>query len=680
MKISYDWLKEFIDLNISPEKLAECFNQIGLMVESVEKTAKDTVYDIETYANRPDTLGHLGVAREIATLLGLNLKSQKWPLNELEESTAEFIDIQIMDSHLCPRYCGLVVKGVKVGPSPEWLKNRVEAVGLRSINNVVDISNYVCFALGQPLHTFDLNKIDGAKIIVRKALKGEKIKTLDGNLIELDTEMLVIADEARPLAIAGIIGGEDSGITEQTKDIFIESANFDPVSIRLTAKKLALNTDASYRFERGVDINCAPQAAIMAASLLGSFGGKVSRGLLDVYPNQKKTRTVSLRLQRIAELLGVEIPADFVRRTLTGLGLKLKEQKENVWTAEIPSFRVDLEREADLIEEVARFYGYDRIPSEVTPVKYFELPSDQKREKSWRLKEILFHQGFDEVINFSFSDPEKERLWQTGLQAIHLQNPISSRASALRTSLLPGLIENAVWNFNREAEGVHIFEVGNIYFWTENETHQEVLHLGILTSGIRPSPRWNEPGKETDFFVLKGAVEEAINYLGFNSLTFEPENHPFFESGKSLKILLKNDPIGYLGQLNSQITQNYELGRTAFGAEISLEELLEKPGRAFTFKPVPKFPGVSRDLSFLVEESLTYQELQQQLQKLNIPYFEGFKIYDRFQGKALPPGKISFSVRFFFRHQSRTLQAAEVDQLMLDIITQLKSSLKIQLR
>ncbi|MGC8891430.1 MAG: phenylalanine--tRNA ligase subunit beta [Candidatus Saccharicenans sp.] len=680
MKISYDWLKEFIDLTITPRQLAEYLNQIGLMVESVEEIEGDTIYDIETYANRPDTLGHLGVAREIAALLGIPLKIQNWPLTEIDQPTSDFIDIQVMDSHLCPRYCGLVVKGVKVGPSPDWLKKRIEAVGLRSINNVVDISNYVCFALGQPLHTFDLNKIRGSRIIVRKAFKDETIRTLEGSLIKLDSEMLVIADESRPVAIAGIIGGEDSGITEETRDIFIESANFDPVSIRLTAKKLGLSTEASYRFERNVDINSAPQAAIMAASLLNRFGGRAARGLLDIYPNQKKSRTVTLRLQRIAELLGVEIPADFVVRTLNGLGLKLKEQKENVWIAEIPSFRVDLEREADLIEEVARFYGYDRIPSEVTPVKHFELPSDFKKEKIWSLKEVLFHHGFNEVINFSFADPEKESLWQTGHQAIHLQNPISSRASILRTSLLPGLVENTVWNFNREAEGVHIFETGKIYFWDEEESPREILNLGILTSGIWPSPAWNEPGKETDFFILKGVVEDLIIYLGLDSLSFEPGDHPFFEPSQALKILLKNDLIGYLGRLKSDIIGAYELEKPAFGAEIYLEELLEKQPKPFVFKPIPKFPRVSRDLSFLVEEGLSYQELWKQLQKLNVPNLESFVVYDRFKGESLPPGKISFSVRFFFRHQSRTLQTEEVDQLMQDIISQLKTFVKIQLR
>lgn len=680
MKISYSWLKEYLNLDLSPEELAASLNKIGLMVESISHLDEDTVYELETYANRPDTLGHLGVAREIATLLNLSLKSRHWPLREMDRPTSELVDISILEPQLCPRYCGLIVTGVKVGPSPDWLRKRLEAVGLRSINNVVDISNYVCFSLGQPIHTFDFRKLKGARIKIRKAKKGETIRTLEGTQVELSPEMLVIADETSPVAIAGVIGGEESGIVDSTTEIFIESANFNPVSIRLTSKKLGLSTDASYRFERGVDPEAAPVAAIMAASLLCELGAKVSRGLLDIHPVPRKPRVITLRLKRINELLGVEIESDFVVKTLSGLGLKLSEKRSGLWMAEIPSYRVDLEREADLVEEVARFYGYDRIPSVITPVKSFELPADRDRDRVWYLKEILFHRGFDEVINFSFTDPEKEQMWHTGYQSIRLQNPISTKLSTLKTSLLPGLMENAVWNFNREAEGVHIFEVGNIYFWEQEEVHREKLSLGILTTGLRTGRTWKEPQKETDFFVLKGAVEDILYYLGYEPVSFEPATFPSFEPEQALQILVKNEPVGVLGLLSTALTRNYDLESPVFCAEIDLEGLLRKQPRPFTFQPVPKFPGTSRDLSFLVDENISYRQIQQQLQKLNLPCLEGYLVCDRFKGKSLPAGKISFSVRFYFRHANRTLQTEEVDRAMQEITTQLKASLKIQLR
>jgi len=680
MNISYDWLNEYLDLNVPSRELAQYFNQIGLMVESVREIDGDTVYEIETYANRPDTLGHLGVARELAALLGLPLKSPSWPLVELDQSTSDLVDIQVLDSQLCPRYCGLVVKGVQVGPSPDWLKRRIEAVGLRPINNVVDISNYVCFSLGQPLHTFDFCQLKEARIIVRRARKGETLRTLDGQLVELTSDMLVIADEGKPVALAGIIGGEESGINEKTTDVFIESANFDPVSIRLTAKKLGLTTDASYRFERGVDINAAPLGAKMAASLLSQFGGKASRGLLDVYPNPRRTRSVPLRLKRVSELLGIEIPKEFVVRTLTALGLKLNEQKPGVWVTEIPSFRVDLEREADLIEEIARFFGYDRIPTEVTPARSFELPASERQDCLWLLKEILFHYGFDEVINFSFGDREKEKIWQTGLEPIKLQNPISSRASILRTSLLPGLVENTVWNYNREANGVHIFETGKIYFWEEDGKQREEWHLALLTSGQREAKTWNQPARETDYFFLKGAIEDLFSYLGYETPSFEPEDHSFFQTGQAVRISIKKEPVGYLGLLKPEIRLAYGLDKLAYGGELNLEVLFDRQPRAFSFTPVPRFPGVVRDLSFLVDSRINFQDIYSQLKKLNVPYLERFEIYDRFEGDSLSAGQVSYSVRFFFRHESRTLQAEEVDRAMLDIISQLKSGLKIQLR
>lgn len=680
MKICYSWLKEFIDLSLSPEELADCLNQIGLMVETIKKTDEDIIYDIETYANRPDTLGHLGVAREIATLLGLPIKTRSWRVQMLEEATTDLIDVQIQEPLLCPRYCGLVVKGLKVGPSPEWLRKRIEAIGLRPINNVVDVSNYVCFSLAQPIHTFDLSRIEGGQIKIRKARKGERLRTLEGSQVELTSEMLVIADQNKPLAVAGVIGGEESGITETTTDVFIESANFNPTSIRQTAKKLGLSTDASYRFERGADINAAPVGASMTASVLCEFGGRVSQGLFDAYPMPRRPKTVNLRLKKINGLLGITVEPDFVVRTLTGLGLKLKEQNENFWIAEIPTFRVDLEREADLIEEIARFYGYDRIPSQVTPANSFTLPGERKRERIWGLREILFHHGFDEVINFSFADPEKEQLWQSGFQAIKLQNPVSSKMSVLRTSLLPGLVENAVWNFNREAEGVHIFEVGNVYSLEQDNLHRERLKLGILTGGLRSQRTWKQPEQETDFFVLKGAIEDLFTYLGYDSPSFEPIEHPFFQSGQSLEVLLKQDTVGLIGLLKTDLARNYDLERPVFCAEIDLAELLQRQPRPFKFQAIPKFPGISRDLSFLIDAAIPYQQIKQQLEKLPVPYLEKFTIYDRFQRKSLVPGTISYSVRFFFRHSDRTLQTEEVDRIIQEIISQLKSSLKITLR
>lgn len=679
MKISLDWIREFVPVDLPRRELLDRLTMIGLVADSVEERDGDAVLDLETYANRPDTLGHLGVAREIGAMLGLPLIEKTWPLAELLQATTELADVQVWNENLCPRYCGLVVRDVPVGPSPDWLKRRIEAMGLRPINNVVDVSNYVLFATAQPIHIFDLGRIGGGKVVVRKAKRGETLKDLDGRTLELAADMLVIADESRPVALAGVIGGEASGITDATRDVFIESANFDPVSIRKTGKKLGISTDASYRFERGADVGFAPQAALMAASMLTQMGGKASRGLVDVYPKPHKPRPVLLRLRRIAELLGVDVPESFVEEVLGRLGFRVEAAHKGAWRVEAPTFRVDVGREADLIEEVARFYGYDRIPAEFTPDHSFDPSLNKRRERLGKIRRTLLGQGFDEVINWSFADPEREAAAGSGLSPVAIQNPISIRAAVLRTTLLPGLLENAAWNLNRGLEGVHVFELGNVFFW-EGDKHREELHLGLLTTGLLPGAGWSSAAEETDFYVLKGAVEALAEALRFEPVAFEERDHPYFEPGQALALLFKGQAVGCLGALRKSLAAASAVDRTVFAAEVDLAGLFEKTPRTFQYAPVPKFPGVSRDLSFLLDRDVAYQEVGKALDKLNPSLLEGFDLRDRFSGPSIPADKVSLTVRFRFRHPQRTLVAEEVDRVEQDIVGHLRSALNIQLR
>ncbi|HDT14421.1 MAG TPA: phenylalanine--tRNA ligase subunit beta, partial [Candidatus Aminicenantes bacterium] len=489
MKISLGWIREYVDVDLERAELVDRLTMIGLVPETVEERDGDLVLDLETYANRPDTLGHLGVAREIGAMLGRPLLDKAWPVEELDEATADAADVTIEAEALCPRYCGLVVRNVAVGPSPDWLRRRLEAVGLRPINNVVDVSNYILFATAQPIHTFDLGRIGGGRIVVRRAAKCETLIDLDGRALTLSRGMLVIADESKPVALAGIIGGQASGITASTRDVFIESANFAPVTIRKTAKALGLATDASYRFERGADIGFAPRAALMAASLLTRMGGRATKGLIDRFPRPPRPRTVRLRLGRVKALLGVEVPAPFVVDLLERLGFQVEAVRKTAWKARVPTFRVDVAEEADLVEEVARFYGYDRIPAQVTPVDSFPLDVNRKRERLARIRETLAGQGFDEAVNWSFADPDKEAIAASGRAPVAIQNPISARASIMRTTLLPGLLENAARNLNRGLEGVRLFEAGGIYFRREEATCEQ-LSLGLLATGLVGTLHW----------------------------------------------------------------------------------------------------------------------------------------------------------------------------------------------
>lgn len=679
MRISVNWIRDYIDVSLSIPRLIEELNSIGLLIEEWEEKGGDVILDLETYANRPDTLGHMGVARELAAKLGLPIKEQTWPLTELEEKTSDLVDIQIWDGDLCPRYSGIIVKGVQLGTSPDWLIKKIEAMGLKPINNVVDVSNYVLFATAQPIHIFDLAKIGGRKIIIRRAKKGEILRSLEGEDIHLSHEMLVIADDKKPIALAGIIGGEESAVSEYTRDVFIESAYFDPVSVRKTNKKAGIQTDASYRFERGTDISFSPQAALMAASFLTQIGGEATKGIKDVYPKPKKSKTVVLRNHRVSELLGVDVDEDFIEKTLTDLGFQVELQQQGIWRIKIPFFRIDIEREADLIEEIARFYGFDRIPARIPPLKTLEPVLDQKRRRVNRLRQLLFHYGFDEVVNYSFFDPEKEAIFETSRKAVRIRNPISSRASLLKTTLIGGLLENIVWNRNRGAEGVHIFEAGKIYF-SQDETCVEQLMLALVTSGFVGTTHWQTESEKADFFQLKGTCEDLMADLHYEPFSFQEENHPFFQQGYSLSLHFKGKAVGYLGLLKEDILDSYSLKDPVWAAELNLNELFERQPQSFLYSPVIKYPSMSRDVSFIADQDVVFQEIKEVVERLSIPYLEKFELYDRFSGPFIPKDKISLSFRFIFRHPKRTLLTEEVDNLQQKIINALKTSFNIQLR
>jgi phenylalanyl-tRNA synthetase beta chain len=678
MKISLEWLKDYLDLGLPLPQLLTRLTMIGLVADSWEEKNGDVVLDLETYANRPDTLGHLGLAREVAVMLGLPLKEPPTTLAELPEKLSDLVDVQVWDEDLCPRYCGLVVKGLQVGPSPDWLRRRIEAMGLNPVNNVVDVSNHVLFATAQPIHAFDLDKLAGRKIIIRRAKKGERLLALDGSDLSLEPDMLVIADEARPVALAGIIGGQETAVSDSTRDVFIESAFFDPVSVRKTSKALGLQTDASYRFEREADISFPPRAARLAASQLAAFGGKTAQGLVDIYPKPRKNRELMLRLKRVADLLGVEVEAIIIQKVLTGLGFELRAEPKDSWLVKVPFYRVDIEREADLVEDIARFFGYDRIPSVLPPLKVIErYPQDESKPE--RTRQILLQQGFDEALNPSFADPERQALFQIPLQPVEIRNPISSKASQLRTTLAGGLLENVAWNLNRGQEGVYLFEIGNIYDQNE-EAHRERLALGLVACGRKGDLHWQKKSEEAGYFQLKGALEALLTQLRYDPFRFQAKEHPLFESRSSLAVIHKGARLGYVGHLHSRVLAAYDLKKAVIYAELDLGALFEKKPRPFQFSAVARFPGVGRDLSFLVEAEVSFQDIKDELDKLALPYLESFHLVDRFAGTAIPQGQVSLTFRFLFRNPNATLQAGEVDKLQQRIVTHLHSAFGVELR
>jgi len=679
MKISLSWLKDYVDVDLPLRELLDRLTMIGLVCEEWEERGGDVILDLETYANRPDTLGHLGVAREVAAMLGRPLKEPVWPLVESARKTAELVDVQIPDEDLCPRYTGIVVQGVEIGPSPDWLRTRIEAMGLRPISNLVDATNYILFATGQPIHAFDLAKIAGGRIVVRRAKKGETIRTLEGKDVALAPEMLVIADEKRPVAIAGVIGGEETGVGGTTRDIFIESAYFDPVSIRKTRKALEIQTDASYRFERGADIGFAPQAARMAASLLSRFGGRASQDVVDVYPKPRKPKEIVLRAKRAADLLGVDVAEAFIEKTLADLGFALKAANKGAWRVVVPSFRVDIEGEADIIEEIARFFGYDKIPAVLPPFDVLD-PVPSERDRLRRVAQQLFHYGFDEVVNQSFADPEKEAPFAGGRSPAAIRNPFSIHASILRTALLPGLLRNASHNRNRGAEGIHVFEMGNVYGWAEETCPAEDFTLGLLTTGPLAGPHWKDRPALTDAAHLKGAVEAALEAVRYTPLAFEMMDHPFFEAGSAVAAVYKGERIGVLGRVRAALLDPYEIKGPVYAAEIQLGALLAKKPFAFAYAPLPKYPAVVRDLSFLIGRDVAYQEIRSAVERAAAPDLESFDLVDRYDGPPIPEAMTSLAMRFVYRNPKATLQSEDADKSEGKILKALRTAFKIHLR
>jgi phenylalanyl-tRNA synthetase beta chain len=681
MKISLDWLKEYVDLDLPVSELVERLTMIGLVVEEKEERDGDTVLDIETYANRPDTLGHLGMARETAVLLGKPLKEHSWPLTETPVRTTDLASVQVQAEDLCPRYCGLVVKGLQVGPSPDGLRRRVEAMGLKPINNVVDVTNYVLFATGQPIHAFDLAKIPGGRLIVRRARKDERILTLDGRDFSLAPEMLVIADEKRAIAVAGVIGGQDTAVSAETTDVFIESAVFEPGSVRRTRKALDALTDAAYRFERGVDAAFTPRAVEMAASILAAFGGKASRDLIDIYPRPRKPRELMLRARRVAELLGVEIKPAFIEKVLGDLGFGLKSRPIGSWMVQVPSHRPDIEREADLIEDVARFYGYEKIPV-IMPAAEVPDPVPSPAGKVRRLAQQLFHYGFDEVVNVSFTDPAQETALASGREPVALLNPLSGKSGVLRTTLLGSLLENIAWNRNRGLDGVHIFETANVFAWPgpKPAAAEETGTLALASAGPLGTIQWEEKPRETDLFHVKGAVEAALGTLRYDALTFAPMEAPVLEPGRTLAVLYKGEPLGVLGRVRPALLDHFGIKGDVFAAEISLGRLFEMKPRAFEFAALPRYPAVVRDLSLWVGRDAAWQDIRAAVLKADAAFLEGLEVIDRYDGDQAPKDKVGLSLRLTYRNPKATLTAEEVDKSERKIVRTLKTALAVQLR
>ena len=629
----------------------------------------EPVLEVAVTPNRGDCLSILGVAREVAALTGAEVRRPEIPDLPMGDEIRREAAVEILDPDLCRRYTGRLIRGVSVRESPYEIARRLWMCGLRPINNLVDVTNYVLLELGQPLHAFDWQKIEGRRIVVRRAKEGEEILTLDGERRLLSPEMLVIADARGPVAVAGIMGGEESGVGEETREVFLESAWFEPSTIRRTARALRLSTDSSYRFERGVD----PEGVIRAleratALILQTAGGEVVPGRLDLYPRPYRAPEITLRFSRLRSYLRVELEREEVAGLLRRTGGRVEMEGESL-RYQPPSFRYDLSLEEDLIEEVARIYGYDRLPVSL-PVGELSARGPEKEDLLVsHTREILRGLGFYEVINYSFISPGMLAALELPesdprLRPLRLANPLSEAQSVMRTMLLPGLLETARFNFFREVSRLKIFEVGRVFLPREEDLPEERLHLGVLMMGAAEPDFWRDRSRPAEVYDLKGILERLITEWRLEGLSLEPyAEENFLKRGLSFRFLVQGEEVGFAGALKTYLRAKFELPEPVWVAEIDLSRLLLLPQKPKKYQGLARFPATSRDLALIVGEDLPVGKILQFVSGLSIPYLERVEVVDVYRGEPIPAGEKSVTLRFVYRSRERTLKDEEVNRI-----------------
>ncbi|HEV8201610.1 MAG TPA: phenylalanine--tRNA ligase subunit beta [Candidatus Polarisedimenticolia bacterium] len=672
MRFSHDWLRDYVDLPDDPDAIGRKLTSVGLPLEAVEGTPGTpggVVYDLDVFSNRPDCMNHLGVARELAAIYGVPLRRPAPGLKAAGPKTADHVAIEIADPERCRRYAARCVLGVRVGPSPAWLKERLERLGHRSINNVVDATNFVLWDIGQPLHPFDLDRVAEHRIVVRPARAGEALVTLDGVVRRLSPEVLVIADPRSALALAGIMGGQSSEIRAGTANVLLESAWFDPVTVRRGAKGLGMHTDASHRFERGADPEAILPALDRAAALIAELaGGKVTDPPLDVRSGSAEARRVSLRPARAAALLDHDPGRARMREILERLEFRVETDTPGSLVAVVPSFRRDIEREVDLIEEVARHAGYDAIPSRLPAVENAEggRPRRLKRLDAARLS--LLQVGFTEAVNFDLAEAEESRLFEPDVRPLAIENPLQSQAASLRTTLLPGLLRNVAHNLNRGLQAVRLFEVGSV-FHSGPKGPVELSRAAAVVAGLSPASHWSTGRREADLFDARGAAEALLSAMEGSRARLASDR---IASGAALAgpaIEADGRACGRVGEIDPAVLRRFEIDRPVFAFELDLQAWLDAPAASRTFRPLPRVPSVRRDLALVVPDRMTIDQLEAAMRRASPLPIAAIEVFDRYRGKGVPPGHASVALQLVFQAE-RTLEAEAVQKAIEAIVAE----------
>ena len=669
MKISLNWLKEFVDIPDDPQDFGRKATGVGLAVDAMETTASDTIYEFDITTNRPDCLNHLGMAREASAIYGTAVRPPKFEVRESDEDADNVFSIEIADPDLCGRYCGRYIEGVKIGPSPGWLKDRLESLGQRSINNVADVTNFVMLELGQPLHAFDADMLHNQRIIVRRAGVDEKITTLDGQERTLNPSILVIADADRPAAIAGVMGGADTEISNRTSNVLLESAYFFPNGIRKTARSLGMSTEASYRYERGGDIELAGYACDRAAALIQQVaGGRIYRGVIDVYPEKRKPVTARLRRSRIQEFLGEAVPDEAVNRIFQRLGFHATPTAEG-WSVDVPSYRVDVSLEEDLLEEIARHHGYDKFPPTLPPFAGSGASLPYEREER-ELRTILSASGYSETYGLSFAEESSERKFRPDVEPVRLLNPMSEEWTIMRTSLVPSILSAVQWNMHRSNRDLQLYELGKIYY-----AGGERRSLILASTGALRSKSVGEAEKDFDFYDLKGDVENVL-------AAFDVEVRPttdglphYYHPGRSAKF----GDVAVFGELHPDYADFIKPRQRVYLAELDVDTIL-RSRKLFKTQSLPRHPSIRRDVSLLFDRGIEYTAVRNVIESTGIRELVRFEPFDRLEKGPFPDSKYSMSVSLIYQSPDRTLTDNEVDAFDRRILDLLKQRLGAQLR
>ena len=636
----------------------------------------DEVYEIGLTPNRTDAMSHYGVARDLQAFLSNNgVKSEFEKISTAIVSTEgeHGFELEVEDSALCPRYIGAIIENVKIAPSPAWLQDRLKAIGLSPINNVVDITNYILHGLGQPLHAFDADKISGKKVKVGVNEAGTKFTTLDGIERTLNGSEIIIKDgNNQPMCIAGVFGGSESGVSNETKTIFLESAYFNPVAIRKAAKSHGLNTDASFRFERGVDPNNTRTAITQAIKLIEEItGGKKIGSLLEHYPNKIEDAKIIFRYSKLDQILGVKIHREKIKEILKSLEIKAVNDIADGLELAVPAYRADVTREIDVIEEILRIYGYNKVdaPQKIsfTPVK-LSFDDQDALENSWA--RTLQSNGFNEVMNNSLTSVKDET------NAVKLLNPLSKELTFMRKSLLEGLLENTIYNINRKNQDIKFFELGKIYH--KKEKYEERKQLAILISGRTYSENWLMPKSASDFYMLKAYVKVLFDKLNLETEEISLEDDRF---GDALEIISKGNTIARLGKVSPKLLKEYDIDQDCFYAEIEIETVQKLRSKEnFKFVDIPKFNKIRRDLALLVDKNVNYAELYKLAKKNPSKYLKNINLFDVYEGKNLPEGKKSYALSFELLNEEKTLEDKDITAVMDSLIKNFKKEFNAELR